>query len=458
MGRSTMRYGSSIVTGRDDDRRGWWRIAGTTLGTLLLLSSTGTAIADDDADEEDDADGAADGEHGEVAEVSNGEYEECEADFGTGKVVVVYDDPDFDPDQVDSLEVVPEGEAAEDCPPFDDHFTEFGGDFRQQWAHEQTFSAGDEGPWDPDEFDAFLDRWHSDAPEHGVRDLDIDPPDGPYIYAADFSFRSDADYRIDTTWDHPEEGLLELSEAYDACNRDRGATTEPGGTDCRDQSLMNPVVFAAPEPEPEPEPAAACPEGEVPAAGFVDVVATSVHAPAIDCIAWYGITVGTTADTYEPGGTMTRAQKASFVARMLTAAGVELPDVDRDAFDDIAGSTHTEAINQLAELEIVEGDGFGTFAPSSAVTRGQSTSMIVRAVDLVLEEPLSVPEDGPFVDVAGSAHEQAIDAAAAAGIAKGTTATTFEPGEDTRRDQMASLLSRALEVLAAESHVQPDQG
>ena len=217
--------------------------------------------------------------------------------------------------------------------------------------------------------------------------------------------------------------------------------------DYRDQAVV--LLFGDPptEPEPDPEPSRACPDGEVPPAGFGDVPPSSVHAPAIDCIAWYGITLGTTATTYEPGGTVTRAQKASFVARMLDTAGKDLPDVEDHAFDDIAGSTHAPAISQLAELGIVEGDGQGTFAPSSEVTRSQSASMIVRAVDLVLDEPLPAPA-GPFTDTAGSVHEEAIDAAAAAGITHGVTPTTFEPGADTRRDQMASLLARTLEVLA----------
>lgn len=206
-----------------------------------------------------------------------------------------------------------------------------------------------------------------------------------------------------------------------------------------------------PEPQPEPEVAPACPS-DVPAAGFTDVPDGNVHADAIDCIAWYGITVGVSASTYVPSGTVTRGQKASFVARMLTVAGVDLPEVDTDAFDDIGGSTHARAINQLQALGIVEGDGAGTFRPRSAVSRGQSASMIVRSLALVLDQPLPAPA-GRFTDTDGNVHAGAIDAAAAAGITRGTTPTTFDPGGDTRRDQMASLLARTLEVLAADGRV-----
>ena len=414
---------------------------GTGLASLLLLGSAGTAVADDgEATGDGDADGDVDGDRVGPDEVDNGEFEACEADFGTGKVVVVYDDPDFDPDDVDDLDVVAEGEAAPDCPPIEP-------DPWQEW----------DGPWDLDEFESDITE------DHGIGDLDLDPPeDGPYIYSALFEFRSDADYRVDTTWQQdPGAEPLELTEAFEAC--DTGVFDRPTSEEQEQQwqacleTMVNDeiVVFAAPEPEPEFGPA--CPEGEVPSAGFVDVISTSVHAPAIDCIAWYGITIGTTATTYEPGGTVTRGQKASFVARMLREAGVELPEVDEDAFGDIAGSTHAEAISQMAELGVVEGRNAETFLPSSAVTRAQSASMVVRALDLVLDDPLAVPDEGPFVDTAGSTHAEAIDAAAQAGIVLGTTPTTFEPNADNRRDQMASMLARALEVLAAEGHVQPDE-
>jgi hypothetical protein len=429
---------SGSVAGRQQRR-----LVGSGLASLLLLGSAGTAVAEDRA-AAGDGDGEGDGESDRIgpAEVGNGEYEACEADFGTGKVVVVYDDPEFDPEDVDDLAVVAEGEAASDCPPIEPNPG-------QDW----------DGPWDLDEFESNI------TSDHGIDDLDINPPDdGPYIYSAIFEFRSDADYRVETTWRaDPGEAPLELAEAFEAC--DAGMFRRDEAQQACFETIVNDeiVVFAVPEPDEPQEPqepeepvlGPACPEGQVPAAGFVDVVPTSVHAPAIDCIASYGITVGVSATTYEPGGTVTRAQKASFVARLLRAAGAELPDVDMEAFDDIAGSTHAVAISQLAELGIVEGRGSGVFLPSSPVTRAQSASMIVRALDLVLEEPLSTPDQGPFVDTAGSTHETAIDRAAEAGIVRGTTPTTFEPNADNRRDQMASMLARTLEVLATEGHVQP---
>ena len=246
-------------------------------------------------------------------------------------------------------------------------------------------------------------------------------------------------------------GGLTLTVALDPDSPARDA----GGVDCEDtdqRGVERPQGAACDIGAFELPPLMACPPGEVPAAGFIDVPADSVHAGSIDCLAWYDIARGRTDTTFVPGAPVTRAQQASFVARMLEAAGLELPDVSDDAFDDIAGSTHAQAISQLAELGVVEGRGDGVFAPSGNVTRAQSASMIVRAANQVLDEPLPAPP-GPFVDTAGSVHEANIDAAAAAEITQGRTATTFDPGADTRRDQMASLLARTLEVLAQHGHI-----
>ena len=432
-------------------RRGrlWRTVVGSGLGTALLVGSVGTAATADEGDRGDEGDDPEEGADLETTE-EHGEFESCEADFGYGKVVVVFDDPDFDPDQVESREVVPYGEPAEDCPPLDDDSLPLQWQPRTDWSDDYGW-----GPFDLAGFDDHVEWWFGPGTGHGVGDLELTPPDGPFVYLAEYRFRDDADYRVDVSWNHPDQGLLEVSEAFDACNVAIDDSSPDSLNWCEEQSLMNPVVFSVAEPDPEPGPA--CPAGEVPSAGFLDVAAGNVHADAIDCLAWHEIALGTSAESYDPAGTVTRGQKASFVARMLARAGVDLPDVGQDAFGDVAGSTHAEAINQLAELGIVEGRTADTFEPGARVTRGQSAAMIVRSLDLVLDEELPAPS-GPFTDVPGTTHETAIDAAAEAGIALGVTATTFEPGADTRRDQMASLLARTLELLAAEGHVGPPAG
>ena len=419
-----------------------WRAVIGGVGSLLLLSSAGTAaVADDDAEADPDAAGPEPGDRAE-GEITTGQYEACEGFFGTGKVVVAFDDEGFEPDDVEDLQVVAEDEEGEACrasepwmfePPYD--LAGYQALFEQAETDYEDADPGFEVVF-PDE---------EALPRHG----------GDYIITGGFNLRDTEEewsYRVEVTWDRGEAEELELSEplGHEACDIYQGGDRDAEAA-CRFAAMMSPVVFSDAE---EPTPVEACPPGEVPAAGFGDVAAGNVHAAAIDCIAWYRITLGVTADTYEPSVSVPRAQKASFVARLMERAGVELPAVDEDAFDDIAGSTHAEAISQLAALGVVEGRADGSFEPRSHVTRGQSASMIVRALDEILEMDLPAPA-GPFTDTAGNTHEQAIDAAAEAGIVRGVTPTTFAPGSDTRRDQMASMLARTLAVLADEGYVTP---
>ena len=188
----------------------------------------------------------------------------------------------------------------------------------------------------------------------------------------------------------------------------------------------------------------ACPPGRVPAAAFGDI-GGNVHAGSIACAAWWGLAGGTGPTTYDPAGTVTRGQLASFVARSLEAAGVAMP-VAPDAFRDDDGSVHQPRIDQLAALGVVGGLGAGVYGPDAPVTRGQLASFLVRAHGLADAVPLPV-RSGFFGDDDGNVHEANIDRAAAAGLAGGTGPSTFAPAAPVSRGQLASFLTRLLDLL-----------
>ncbi len=203
------------------------------------------------------------------------------------------------------------------------------------------------------------------------------------------------------------------------------------------------------EPQPEPEPGdEACPPGTAPARPFTDVDPGSVHAPGIACAAARGITKGKTMTTYDPAGTVTRGQVASFLNRFLASAGVTLPD-GPDAFGDDDGSVHEDAIDALAAAGIIKGKGPGLYAPAAAVTRGQLASLLRGAYEEVTAEALAAGPDA-FGDDDGSVHEDAIDALAAAEILLGRPDGKFGINDSTRRDQLATVLTRALDGLVAD--------
>lgn len=196
----------------------------------------------------------------------------------------------------------------------------------------------------------------------------------------------------------------------------------------------------------------ACPPGAVPPAGFADVAPGTVHTPAIDCVAWWGVARGVTATQYQPARWVNRAQMATFVARTIEATGTPLP-VTADHFPDDNGNPHEANINKLAEAGVVQGRD-GRYWPNDAVTRDQMAAFLVRATEHVMDEALS---DGssPFTDIAGNTHRAAIDKAYEAGLTRGRTATTYDPRAAVRRDQMASFLRNVLGGFAREGRASP---
>lgn len=202
---------------------------------------------------------------------------------------------------------------------------------------------------------------------------------------------------------------------------------------------------------PPPDPRSiddACPPGQVPNAGFTDVASTDVHRAAIDCVVWWEIARGTSDTSYQPGRAVDRAGMATFIARLLQEAGVELPENPPNAFPDDDSSVHAENIDRLAAIGIVGGLGDGTYGPLRAVDRAQMATFLVRASDEA-GVALSASRD-VFADDEGFVHERNINAAALAGLTGGRADGTYGPRLVVRRSQMASFLARLLDLLVDE--------
>ena len=210
-------------------------------------------------------------------------------------------------------------------------------------------------------------------------------------------------------------------------------------------------------PGPLPRPVdAACPDDRVPNAGFSDVPGT-VHAAAVDCLAWYAIARGD-GQRFGPGAEVRRDQMASLVVRLLDQAGVVLPDEDQAPFEDTAGNTHERAIAQLAALGIVRGAG-ERFRPAAPLSRGQLAALLNRAHDVAdrdlagvapreVEDERRLRTDAVFFDdVVGTTHADDVHGLAQFGVVAGVAPGRFAPGASVTRGQAASMLARELDVL-----------
>ncbi len=191
----------------------------------------------------------------------------------------------------------------------------------------------------------------------------------------------------------------------------------------------------------------ACPSESTPPPSFTDI-GGNLHEQAIGCVAWWEIASGQSAQRFEPAGQMTRAQLASFVARMIEQAGHPLPSSPPDAFADDDTSAHELRIDQLAALGVVQGRSDGRYAPAATVSRAEMATFLVRAHHVVTDATLA-PGSDRFRDDDASVHEPNIDRVAAAGLAQGVSADRFAPGSPVLRGQMATFLARTLDLFVA---------
>jgi GH25 family lysozyme M1 (1,4-beta-N-acetylmuramidase) len=97
-------------------------------------------------------------------------------------------------------------------------------------------------------------------------------------------------------------------------------------------------------------------------------------------IAWLyaeGITSGCSKTKYCPSNAVTRGQMAAFIARAL-----DLPKTSKDYFDDDDGTSHEADINRLAKAGLTGGCGTRRYCPSGTVSRAQMATFLARVLDL----------------------------------------------------------------------------
>ena len=194
------------------------------------------------------------------------------------------------------------------------------------------------------------------------------------------------------------------------------------------------------------------PGADAPPAPFSDRDQISdVHKPSVDCIFAMNIGHGFPDGTYRPREMTTRAHMASFIVRSLEAAGYTLPAIEDPGFTDIAGNPHETAIKQLATIGVTSGKTPTTFAPDELVRRDQMASFMVQAAEWAFGDDDFTVGDEPvpvFADVqANNVHYDNVNTGAAVlGLVAGKSATTFDPGMPTTREQMASFLVRLVDL------------
>ena len=188
-------------------------------------------------------------------------------------------------------------------------------------------------------------------------------------------------------------------------------------------------------------------------AEFADTAELSSDAlAAIDCVAHYGITRGTTATTYSPTAPVDRSQMARFLVRTAAALEMTLPDGSSAPFDDLEDldADGRRSIARLHQLGITKGRGSRRFSPSEIVPRWQMALFVDRLLDAAeVELPDASAEDFEDLDEMSQESLDAIGRLAAAGIMAATTSKRFDPEAQVTRESMSLILARVLQAADA---------
>lgn len=142
---------------------------------------------------------------------------------------------------------------------------------------------------------------------------------------------------------------------------------------------------------------------------------------------------------------MKRLVAAGAILSLLLVGVPSLAAPLSGTFVDDDGNVHEPNIQAIAAEGITLGCGPSRYCPRSTVRRDEMASFLTRALDLT---PLGT---GPFSDIGGNVHAGAINAIAAAGITLGCGGGRYCPAAAVRRDQMASFLARAFGLQPAAS-------
>ncbi|RAV16400.1 S-layer homology domain-containing protein [Paenibacillus contaminans] len=114
----------------------------------------------------------------------------------------------------------------------------------------------------------------------------------------------------------------------------------------------------------------------------------------------------------------------------------------KKSFVDLEGHWAKEDIELLASKGIIKGISEDRFAPEALVTRAEFATLVSRALDLKAADTTM-----PFTDVASSSwYKDAINRSYAAGIVHGITDTRFAPDQNITREEMAVMLIRAIKL------------
>lgn len=170
--------------------------------------------------------------------------------------------------------------------------------------------------------------------------------------------------------------------------------------------------------------------------GFNDVKSGDYFYDAVNWAVEKGITTGTSATTFSPNASCTRAQIVTFLWR---ASGSPEPKTASNPFTDVAANAYyCKAVLWAVENGITTGTSATTFSPGAPCTRAQGVTFLWRA-----NGSKAASAAASFTDVASDAYyAPAVAWAAEQNVTGGVGNGLFSPDTTCTRAQNVSMLYR----------------
>ena len=170
--------------------------------------------------------------------------------------------------------------------------------------------------------------------------------------------------------------------------------------------------------------------------GFNDVKPGDYFYDAVNWAVEKGITTGTSATTFSPNASCTRAQIVTFLWR---ASGSPEPKTASNPFTDVAANAYyCKAVLWAVENGITTGTSATTFSPDALCTRAQGVTFLWRA-----NGSKAASAAASFTDVASDAYyAPAVAWAAEQNVTGGVGNGLFSPNTTCTRAQNVSMLYR----------------
>lgn len=153
----------------------------------------------------------------------------------------------------------------------------------------------------------------------------------------------------------------------------------------------------------------------------------------------------------KPEGNITRAEVATIFYRLLKDEVRDEIETTTNNFTDVnEGDWFNVTVSSLANMDVLQGYGDGTFRPNNPITRAELSAIAVR----FFENFEAIYDEGTFTDVTGDEwYADAIAAAEELGILAGYPDGTVRPESNITRAETCAIVNRVLDRRPHEDHL-----